>query len=68
MAISDEPKPGTERKTCTLSVMTIRYLEALVRKGTHGTSVPGVMTTLIEEGIRQTIRERFIQQIEDAGD
>jgi hypothetical protein len=45
--------------------MTVRYLEALKKKGTHGSDVAGVMTRLIEEGVRQAIREGFIQQMED---
>lgn len=58
-------EPATERKPCTLSLVTIRYLELLVKKGTHGTSVPKVMTTLIEQGVRQAIREGFIKQFDD---
>ncbi len=57
--------PGTERKPCTLALETIRYLEALSKKGTHGRGVSKVMTTLIEQGVRQAIREGFIKQFED---
>lgn len=39
---------------------TIRYLEKLSKGGTHGSSVPAVMTSLIEEGIRLAIKENFI--------
>ena len=38
----------TERIPVTLSVATIAYLETLVQQGTHGSTVPGVMRTLIE--------------------
>jgi hypothetical protein len=55
----------TERKTVTLPRMTFRYLEALSKKGTHGSNVAGVMATLIAQGIRQAIIEGFIQKIED---
>ena len=60
-----KPEPSTDRKSCTLSRVTIRYLDALSRKGTHGTSVPKVMTALIEEGVRRAIREGFIKQFTD---
>ncbi len=60
-------KPETKREQCTLSMATIRYLEVLSMRGTHGTSVPGVMTTLIEEGIRNAIREKFLEPLPEAG-
>ena len=44
-------KAETDRVPITLALSTITYLERLVRQGTHGTSVPGVARTLIEEGI-----------------
>jgi hypothetical protein len=65
MTATDASGPDTERKQCTLSRGTIRYLEALSKKGTHGTSVPGVMAMLIEEGVRQAIREGFVRKFED---
>ena len=43
-------KAETDRVPVTLALSTIGYLEKLVRQGTHGTSVPGVARTLIEEG------------------
>jgi hypothetical protein len=46
-----------------MSVRTIAYLETLVKQGTHGTSVPGVARTLIEEGVRSSI-ERGLLPIE----
>lgn len=67
MADEAEPEPKTERRACTLSVATLGYLEKLAKRGTHGSSVPKVMTSLIEEGIRQAIRERFISA-DDAAD
>jgi hypothetical protein len=66
MATEDDAgPPGTKRVPCTLSLATIRYLEALSKKGTHGKGVSKVMTTLIEEGVRRAILDRFIQQFED---
>ncbi len=44
-------KAETDRVPVTLALSTISYLEKLVRQGTHGTSVPGVARTLIEEGM-----------------
>ena len=48
-------KAETDRLPVTLSLATIAYLETLVRQGTHGGSVPAVMRTLIEDGIRRAI-------------
>jgi hypothetical protein len=52
----------TERKPITLAVATWEYLEELSRLGTHGTSVPDVAKTLIEDGIRQAIKDGFLKQ------
>jgi hypothetical protein len=65
MATAPKPDKDTERKPCTLALVTIRYLEELAKKGTHGTSVPKVMTTLIEAGIRQAILDGFIKKFDD---
>ncbi len=50
----------TERFQTMLSAATIKYLEMLALKGTHGSSVPAVGRTLIEEGIRDAIKQGFI--------
>ena len=50
----------TERRPVTLAVATWRFLDQLSKQGTHGTSVPAVAKTLIEEGIRQAIKEGFL--------
>jgi hypothetical protein len=50
----------TDRFQTTLSLRTLAYLDALAKKGTHGSSVPAVGRSLIEEGIRRAILERFI--------
>jgi hypothetical protein len=65
MAGEDEDAEKPTRKKCTLSLATLRYLEALAKKGTHGSSVPKVMTTLIEQGVRRAIREDFIKKFDD---
>ena len=37
-------------------------MDQLSKLGTHGTSVPDVAKTLIEDGIRQAIKEGFLEQ------
>jgi hypothetical protein len=49
-----------------LALQTIAYLEKLVKQGTHGTSVPGVARTLVEEGIRLAIKDGLLS-IRDNG-
>jgi len=53
-------KAETDRVPITLALSTITYLEKLVRQGTHGTSVPGVARTLVEEGIRLAIKDGLL--------
>jgi hypothetical protein len=52
----------TERRPVTLAVATWEYLDHLSKLGTHGTSVPDVAKALIEEGIRQAIKDGFLKQ------
>jgi hypothetical protein len=52
----------TERRPVTLAVGTWGFLAQLSKLGTHGTSVPDVAKTLIEEGIRQAIKDGFLKQ------
>jgi hypothetical protein len=52
----------TDRRPITLAVATWEYLDQLSKLGTHGTSVPDVTKTLIEEGIRQAIKDGFLRQ------
>ena len=59
-------KAETDRVPITLALSTIGYLEKLVKQGTHGTSVPGVARTLIEEGIRLAIKDGLLS-IRDNG-
>jgi hypothetical protein len=58
----DKPIP-TKRKACTLAVVTIERLEKL--RGTHGTTIAGVMTSLIESGVRQAMRDGFLPRPEN---
>ena len=39
-----------------------KYLDPLPKLGTHGTSVPDVSKTLIEDGIRQAIKDGFLKR------
>jgi hypothetical protein len=64
-ASDDAEGTETERRKCTLSLMTIRYLEALSRRGTHGRGVSKVMTRLIEDGIQQAIEKGYIQLMDE---
>jgi hypothetical protein len=57
----------TERRPITLAVATWEYLDQLSKLGTHGTSVPDVAKTLIEDGIRQAIEDGFLKQRPPAG-
>ena len=57
----------TDRRPITLAVATWDYLEQLSKLGTHGTCVPDVAKTLIEDGIRQAIKEGFLKQRAPAG-
>jgi hypothetical protein len=52
----------TDRRPVTLAVTSWGYLEQLSKLGTHGTSIPDVAKTLIEEGIRQAIKDGFLKQ------
>ena len=63
MATENTP---ADRVAITLSLSTIAYLEKLVKQGTHGTSVPGVARTLVEEGIRLAIKDGLLS-IRDNG-
>jgi hypothetical protein len=52
----------TDRRPITLAVTSWGYLDQLSKLGTHGTSIPDVAKTLIEEGIRQAIKDGFLKQ------
>ena len=52
----------TDRRPITLAVAICEYLDHLSKLGTHGTSVPDVAKTLIEDGIRQAIKGGFLKR------
>jgi hypothetical protein len=54
-------KSKTIRKNVTFSERTIGYLETLASKGTHGSDVPAVIRTMVEEGVRSAIRDGFLE-------
>ena len=56
------PMADTDRRPITLAVATWDYLDLLSKLGTHGTSVPDVAKTLIEDGFRQAIKDGFLMQ------
>jgi len=51
----------TERKAITLANATWAYLEELSKLGTHGTSAPGVASTLVEIGVREAIEKGYLK-------
>nr|NUR37550.1 hypothetical protein [Sphingomonas sp.] len=55
-------KTKTVRKNVTLSAATVQYLEELARAGTHGSDVVAVIRTLVEQGVRQAIRDGDLQR------
>jgi hypothetical protein len=42
-------------------VATWEYLDELSKRGTHGTSVPDVAKSLIEEGVRLAFKDGFLR-------
>jgi hypothetical protein len=65
MSDPEEDKPiPTKRRTCTLTLRTIRRLDRLKRHGTHGPTIAAVMTAFIEAGVREAIDRGYIR-IED---
>jgi hypothetical protein len=52
----------TDRRPITLANLSWDYLGDLAKQGTHGTSIPDVAKTLIEEGIRTAIEKGYIKR------
>jgi hypothetical protein len=55
----EEEEPNV-RRYCTLSVKSIDRLRKLKKRATHGTSVPKIMTFMIEAGIRQAHKDGYL--------
>jgi hypothetical protein len=58
----DEASNSSRKIACTLRATTISYVEQLVDVGTHGATFAGVMTRLIEEGVREALRDGLIER------
>ena len=56
----DEDALPSRRRYCTLADITIARLNRLKAKGTHGRSVPTIMTNMIEKGIREAIDDGYL--------
>ncbi|MBL6928798.1 MAG: hypothetical protein ISR44_06455 [Rhodospirillales bacterium] len=48
------------RRYCTLSLKTLERIRKLRRRETHGTSVPKIMTSMIEAGVRQAHKDGYL--------
>lgn len=55
----EEEEPNV-RRYCTLSVKTVDRLTKLRRRGSHGTSVPKIMTAMIEAGVRAAHKDGYL--------
>jgi len=54
-------KADTVRKTITLTRISVKYLETLAKKGTHGSDWSGIATNFVENGIREAIKDGFME-------
>lgn len=57
-----QAKAPTVRKNVTLAKATVRYLEDIAATGTHGYDVTAVIRSLVEEGVRHSIRDGIIDR------
>lgn len=55
-------KTAVTRKHVTFATATIRYVEDLVKTGTHGSDVTAVIRSLVEQGVRHAIRDKLISR------
>lgn len=56
----DEEDEPTDRRYCTLGMKTIERLKKLKKRGSHGTSVPKIMTAMIEAGVREAHKAGYL--------
>lgn len=54
----------TDIQKVTFSNATLRFLDVLSTRGTHGAKVNDVIRTLVEEGIRRAIADNILK-VED---
>lgn len=60
VASDDEKDEPTTRRYCTLSLKTLERLRKLKKRGAHGTSVPRIMTAMIEAGVRSAHKDGYL--------
>jgi hypothetical protein len=65
MAEADDEKPDTVKKSCTIARLTLRRLQRLAKRHTHGTTPSAVMVTFIEAGMREAIEKGYIRAEDD---
>ena len=58
--MEEEEEEPAVRRYCTLSTRTLERLQKLKKRGTHGTSVPRIMTSMIEAGVRQAHKDGYL--------
>lgn len=56
----DDQEEPNKRCYCTLSLKTIERLRKLKKRSTHGTSVPKIMTAMIEAGVREAHKAGYL--------
>lgn len=49
------------RKNVTFSEATLRYLDDIVKTGTHGPDATAVIRSLVEQGVRDAIDKKLIR-------
>lgn len=53
-------KGDTDRQKVTFALPTLRFIDVLATKGTHGDTVNDVIRSLVEEGIRKAIADHIL--------
>lgn len=62
---SEDKGVETIRKTCTLAVASVRRLERLAKRATHGPNAAAIMANFIEAGLRDAIERGYIKLEDD---
>lgn len=65
MAEGDDEKGETLKKSVTIAALTLKRLERLARRQTHGATPATVMTNFIEAGVRDAIERGYIKLEDD---
>lgn len=61
----DDDRSDTTKKSVTITILTLKRLERLARRQTHGATAAAVMTNFIESGVRDAIERGYIS-LEDS--